>query len=127
MNTQNDSRLAAYFPLAGAQGVTRPSAQAYDRRWRVVDAVGRPIDTAHDALADISVDIKFGYLVLRATGMLRLDIPLEVEEDDPSVLETLLLDGAPVCVADEGAWAAAWVSQVLGRPARLVKVCDPQV
>jgi len=112
-----------YFPVVGAQGVGAESAASYDARWRVLDAEGQALAAGDPGLAEVSVSLKFGYLVLRAPGMLRLDIPLDVVEDDPSVLETLVLDGEQVCVANEGVWAAAWFGQVLGHPARLVKVC----
>lgn len=113
-----------YFPVPGAQGVEAESARAYDARWRVLDESGRALGTDEPALASISVALEFGYLVLRAPGMLRLGMPLDVLEDDPSVLETVTIDGVETTVADEGNWAHTWVSNVLGRPARLVKVCD---
>lgn len=112
-------------PVAGAQPVETADAARYDARWRVLDAAGRPWPADDPALADVAVQLRFGYLVLRAPGMLRLDVPLDVIEDDPSVLETIELDDGPARVADEGAWAAEWFSKVLGRPARLVKVCSP--
>jgi len=113
------------FPLKGAQAVHDTAAQPYDGRWHVLEASGQPVPDGEPALAGVSVALRFGYLVLRAPGMLRLDIPLDVVEDDPGVLETLKLAGETVCVADEGAWAAEWFSQVLGRPVRLVKRCEP--
>lgn len=76
-------------------------------------------------MASVSVSLRFGYLVLQAPGMLRLDIPLDVIEDDPSVVQTASLDGTQVQVVDEGDWAAEWFSRVMGRPVRLVKVCEP--
>ena len=39
-------------------------------------------ETAGDT---VTMTMKLGYLVLRAPGMLRLDIPLDVIEDDDSV------------------------------------------
>lgn len=122
MNTQA-TEAVQYFPVVGAPGMTSEAARPYDARWYVVDAMGRPLDGDVAGLHNVSVDIRFGYLVLRAPDMLRLDIPLDVIEDDPSVLETLQLDGVAVQAADEGAWAAAWFTQVLGQPARLLKVC----
>lgn len=112
-----------HFPLAGAQAVHDPAAQPYHGLWRVLEASGQPAAAGDPALAGVSVELRFGYLVLRAPGMLRLDIPLDVLEDDPSVLETINLEGMQVRVADEGAWATEWFSQVLARPVRLVKLC----
>ena len=115
---------AVCFPLAGAQRVAATHAYAYDKRWQVMDVSSGQLLADDSGLAEISVELKFGYLVLRAPGMLRLDIPLDVIEDDPSVLETVMVDGKALRMADEGAWAEEWVSQVLGRPARLLKHCS---
>lgn len=122
MNMKNETNV--YFPVTGAQGVKAESAASYDGRWRVLDEAGQPLGEGHPGLQGVSVDLRFGYLVLRAPGMLRLDIPLDVIEDDPSVLEMIALDGQQTRVADEGAWAATWFGKVLGHPARLVKLCD---
>lgn len=117
------TNTALCFPLAGAQGVAASHARAYDKRWRVMDASSGQLLVDDNGLATISCEVKFGYLVLRAPGMLRLDIPLDVVEDDPSVLETVMVEGEALRMADEGAWAQEWMSQVLGRPARLLKRC----
>ena len=127
MNPEKEISTENCFPIVGARGMSAAQAAAYDGRWRVLDESGRALGAGDPALADVSVELRFGYLVLRAPGMLRLDIPLDVIEDDPSVLDTVALDGKDVCVADEGEWAATWFTQVAGRPVRLVKVCsDPQ-
>lgn len=113
------------FPLVGAAPVRDAHASPYDGRWRLLEAEGRFVPQGEPALASVSVSLRFGYLVLQAPGMLRLDIPLDVIEDDPSVVQTASLDGTQVQVVDEGDWAAEWFSQVMGRPVRLVKVCEP--
>ena len=63
-----------------------------------------------------------GYLVLRAPGMLRMDIPLEVIEDDDSVLRQAMIGAQQVVVVDEGDLAATWFGHVTGQICRLVKV-----
>lgn len=108
-------------PLLGAQAVHDEAARPYHGCWRLLEASGAPTPVSDPALAEVSVALRFAYLVLRAPGMLRLDIPLDVIEDDDSVLETVNLEGEARLVADEGAWAAEWFSRVLGRPVRLVK------
>lgn len=130
VGVSNDADTAAapdakpsYFPLVGAKPVQHADAAPYDARWRVVNTSGHLVATGDAGLADVSVELRLGYLVLKAPGMLRLDVPLDVIEDDPSVMETVELDGRSVQVVDEGAWAAQWFSQVLGRPVRLLKVC----
>ncbi|HUH39895.1 MAG TPA: MOSC N-terminal beta barrel domain-containing protein, partial [Castellaniella sp.] len=110
-------------PLAGCQTLNDTDALAYDRRWLVVDDQGHWLDASQAArLADIQLDIRFGYLVLRAPGMLRLDIPMDVIEDDASVERSAQVGGQAVRVVDEGDLAAAWMTELLSQPARLVKI-----
>ena len=96
-------------------------AAKYDECWLILDENNQPVDPNHPALSKVAVDLRFGYLVLRAPGMLRLDIPMDVIEDDPSVIETVMIEGVAANVVDEGAWAQEWFAQVLGQPVRLVK------
>ncbi len=63
-----------------------------------------------------------GYLVLRAPGMLRMDIPLDVIEDDDSVVRQASIATQSVAVVDEGDLAAVWFGHVTGQTCRLVKV-----
>jgi uncharacterized protein YcbX len=95
----------------------------YHHRWLVVDDSGHWL-TAQTcpALTGVVTDIKIGYLVLRAPGMLRMDIPLEVIEDDDSVLRQATIGAQQVAVVDEGDLAAVWFGHVTGRACRLVKV-----
>lgn len=110
-------------PIASCTALDHPDAPAYDRRWLVVDDDGRWLGAMQaEGLARIVLDIRFGYLVLRAPGMLRLDIPLDVIEDDDSVVREARIGAQDVRVVDEGDLAAAWLTELLGRPARLVKV-----
>lgn len=113
------------FPLVGAAAVCDAAALPYDGRWRLQEATGQIVAAGEPALAAVAVSLRFGYLVVQAPGMLRLDIPLDVIEDDPTVVRTLALDGVDLQVVDEGDWAAHWFSQVIGRPVRLLKVCEP--
>jgi len=117
---------AVYFPIAACGGVSDADAASYDRRWLVVDDKGAWLARTHgDALAGIEVGLRFGYLVVRAPGMLRLDIPLDVIEDDDSVRRKATVAGVEVDVVDEGDLAATWLSTYLGRPCRLAKL-DPE-
>src|SRR5690606_2538724 len=98
-------------------------ALAYHRRWFVGDGQGKWL-SARDCpeLAKIQTELRFGYLVLRAPGMLRLDIPLDVIEDDDSVRRTVEVGGQAVDAVDEGDLAATWLGNCLQRPCRLYKV-----
>jgi len=69
--------------------------------------------------------LRYGYLTLRAPGMLRMDIPLEVEEDDDSVVCSIHVGTQIIAAVDEGDFAATWLSNVLQRPCRLVKRHPP--
>lgn len=112
-----------YFPVASCGGIAKPDAAAYDRRWLIVDESDTWL--AQDRcpkLADIKVDVSMGCLVMRAEGMLRLDIPLDVLEDDDSVRRQAIIGGQHVDVVDEGELVATWVSKFLNQPGRLVKV-----
>ncbi|AOB29804.1 hypothetical protein AKI39_02535 [Bordetella sp. H567] len=112
-----------YHPVAHCGGLEDPRAADYDRRWLLVNSGGQWITReACPALADIAVEMRFGYLVLRAPGMLRIDIPLDVIEDDDSVRTAVLVGQQTVDVVDEGELAAAWVSNYTGIPSRLMKV-----
>lgn len=112
-----------YFPIAACNGIAKPDAASYDRRWLIVDDNGDWLTQDQcEKLADIKVDVSMGCLVMRAPGMLRLDIPLDVLEDDDSVRGQAQVGGRPVDVVDEGELVATWVSKFLERPCRLVKV-----
>ena len=114
---------APYFPLIGAAGTDEAQAAAYDGRWLVVDADNRWLSArACPALAGISVSLRFGYLVLKAPGMLRMDIPLDVIEDDDSVKFAATAGDHTLDVIDEGELAAAWLSNLTGQPCALMKV-----
>jgi uncharacterized protein YcbX len=112
-----------YFPIADCSGVSNPDAAPYDRRWLVVDESDNWIShKACSKLAEIQTDVSLGFLAMRAPGMLRLDIPLDIIEDDDSVRRTAMIGNQVVDVVDEGELAATWLSKFLERPCRLVKV-----
>jgi len=110
-------------PIAACRALNDPDAFDYDRRWLVVDENAQWLDAARaEGLSQIELDVRFGYLVLRAPGMLRLDIPMDVIEDDDSVVGEARVGTQAVRVVDEGELAAAWFTDFLGVPARLVKI-----
>lgn len=114
-------------PVAGCAAVPGKQAVAYDRRWLVVDAQGRWLTPQQaPGLSQIQVELRFGYLVLRAPGMLRLDVPLDVLEDDDSVAGMAAIGNAQVPVVDEGDLMAVWLSNFLQQPCRLVKRHPPE-
>jgi uncharacterized protein YcbX len=112
-----------YFPIADCCGLTNPDAAPYDHRWLVVDETDNWVShKTCSKLAEVQTDVSLGSLVMRAPGMLRLDIPLDVIEDDDSVRRKAMVANQLVDVVDEGELAATWLTKFLGRPCRLVKL-----
>ncbi len=110
-------------PVVGCQALDRQGMQEYDRRWFLVDDAGQWVsDKMSPGLSQVSCEVRMGALVLRAPGMLRLDIPMDVIEDDDSVRRHAMVAGQKVDVVDEGDVCATWFSHVAGRVCRLVKV-----
>jgi uncharacterized protein YcbX len=117
------------YPIKSCGGIYLPAADIseaglrYDRRWMVVAPDGGFLtQRAFPAMARITTSLKLGYLVVNAPGMLRLDIPLEVDEDDDSVRCSVTVWNDTVDAVDEGDLAASWFTEFLGTPCRLVKV-----
>ena len=89
----------------------------------MVDDAGQWVsEKMSPGLSQVSCEVRMGALVLRAPGMLRLDIPMDVIEDDDSVRRHAIVAGQKVDVVDEGDVCATWFSHVAGRVCRLVKV-----
>jgi len=123
METHAMTSESSFRPIAGAAILADEAARPYDRCWLVVDDQDCWLDAGRaPALAELEISMRFGYLAIRAPGMLRLDVPLDVIEDDDSVERTARIGGHEVRVVDEGELASAWFSQWLGQPSRLVKV-----
>lgn len=111
-------------PVIAANSVSHHQASEYNRRWMFADKNNNAI-TDNNKLQDINVDIKFGYLVLQAPGMMRLDIPLEVLEDDDG-FDTVNINNKQVTVVDEGEVASVWATKFLEQEAKIVKVYPPE-
>ena len=113
----------AFQPIAECGVTAQQQAQDYHKRWLITNDAGTWLDrTLCPRLAEITVELRLGYLVMKAPGMLRLDIPLDVIEDDDSVRYQIRIGEQTVDVVDEGDLAAAWVSNFLQIPCRLLKV-----
>lgn len=110
-------------PIIDAPAAEHPEAAAYHHRWLLVDAHCQPLERSKvPDLAMLSVGIAHECLVLTAPGMLRLDIVLDVIEDDDSVRLQAWIEDQAIDVVDEGDLVAAWFSNLLGQACRLVKV-----
>lgn len=115
-------------PIKSCRGIALKEATLlesgleYDRMWMVVDEAGQFMtQRQHPRMALIETELRLGQLVVRAPGMLRLDIPLEVIEDAPETWRTVRVWRDEVQAVDEGELCAAWFSRFLGTPCRLVK------
>jgi len=96
--------------------------QIYDREWMVVDAKGEFM-TQRDfpKMALITPRIKADTLELRAAGMLRLEVPLGLPDpEDAKTLSVKVWDDT-VQAYDCDETTAAWFTNFLGTPCRLVR------
>ncbi len=94
----------------------------YDREWMVVDMQGEFMtQRQYPKMALITPRIKAETLELRAPGMLRLEIPLGLpaREDERVVHVSVWNDTVEAYDCDET--TAAWLSNFLGVPCRLVR------
>ena len=114
---------AASVVIVGCPSVDHEHAEQFKHRWFVINEAGQLLeDSFSQALSKVELTIKHGDLTVRAPGMLRLDIPMDVIEDDDSVCRQAQVGQRTLKVVDEGDLAAAWFGNVTGCPCRLVKV-----
>jgi len=95
-----------------------------DRRFQVVDTDGNPVTQRQQpSLAVVRPALVGGGLELRADGRttLRVDIPSSNDTAANSLL------GVPVAAGDVGDEAAAWFTDLLGAPVRLVAMTEHSV
>ncbi|MFM9436764.1 uncharacterized protein ACFDR9_003849 [Janthinobacterium sp. CG_23.3] len=120
------------YPIKSCAGISLREAtltraglmtdQIYDREWMVVDAAGHFLSQReHPRMALITPRLKAGTLELRAPGMLRLEIELGLP--DPQLAPTLQVQvwDDRLTAYDCDAVTAAWFSNAVGVPCRLVR------
>ena len=113
------------YPVKSMRGVARAQVHLaatgfeWDRQWMVVDAKGTFLSQrTHPHLARIVPEISADALVLNAPGMPALRVPLTAAGE--AVAVRVWKDA---CVGlEQGSAAHEWVSRVLQRPVRLVRV-----
>lgn len=117
------------YPIKSCAGVALELAiceeqgLAHDRRWMVVDDRGEFLSQREaPRLALVTTALAGETMRVGAPGMLRIELPLEVEEDEPSAMRKVSIWNDVVGAVDEGDYVAQWFSDFLGRPARLVKL-----
>ncbi len=94
----------------------------YDREWMVVDEEGHFLSQReYPKMAQIVPKLKADTLELRAPGMLRLEIPLDLPHPDEARVRNVQIwnDTVPAYDCDE--MTATWFSNAIGTPCRLVR------
>jgi uncharacterized protein YcbX len=114
------------YPVKSCAGLALDEAEvtatgfALDRRWMVVAEDGGFLSQrSHPQLARIRVRVESDRLQLEGPHLPTLQVPLE-NDGSPSRRVTVWRDECPAI--DEGREAAAFFSQHLGRPVRLVRL-----
>ncbi|NKJ46764.1 MOSC domain-containing protein [Burkholderia sp. SG-MS1] len=120
------------YPVKSCAGIALREARLfatgleYDRGWMVTDPDGAMFtQRAYPRMALIKTKLDAEELVLRAPGMSELRTPLDATRLDASrKVETKVWRDAAYGI-DTGAASAAWFSEFLGMPARLLRF-DPE-
>lgn len=96
----------------------------YQHQWFLADAQSLRMLNAEDCkgLQALELSVSLGDLQLRAPGMLRLELLLDVIEDDDEY-RCLATDaqGNKIAAINEGQLPAVWFEQLVGRPCVLFK------
>lgn len=94
----------------------------YHHQWFLVSPNLQCLDmrSCH-ALSQVQMQAHMGQIQLRAPGMLRLELLLDVLEDDDESRCIALNTNTKVAAIDEGELAATWFSHVIGQACRLLK------
>ncbi|HEY0064873.1 MAG TPA: MOSC N-terminal beta barrel domain-containing protein [Telluria sp.] len=94
----------------------------YDREWMVVGEDGQFLtQREHPRMARITPRLKADTLELRAPGMLRLEIPLGLPDPAHEITRAVTLWEETILAYDCDATTAAWISNAVGTPCRLVR------
>ena len=114
------------YPVKSCRGIALTAAQLddwglqFDRNWMVVDAAGRFLSQRElPQMALIEPAINADSLHLSAPGMSPLAVPLAVY---PGETLSVQIWRDQTQAIDQGERAAAWFSQILGQPVRLVRL-----
>lgn len=121
-----------FYPIKGCRGIALTAAELTatgleldgvgDREWVVADADGEFLSQRElPRMALIETRIEHGMLILKAPGMLRLDVPLASEGD---VVQVRVWNDTLAAVT-QGDLTDAWFSNFLGQPCRLLRF-DPE-
>ncbi len=112
------------YPVKSCRGIQHQSALltstglAHDREWMFVSGNGRFITQRDEPrLARVDVALLDGALGLSAEGAGGVEVPFDLDGPRSSVA----VWGDPCVGVDQGDAAAGWISELLGREARLLR------
>lgn len=113
--------IKSISPICFAPTVSLPAM--YDQQWFLADSELRILSAPEcQNLEQVQIQVHMGQLQLKAPGMLRLELLLDVLEDDDEVRCTATDSNQTLVAAiDEGDLAATWFSHVVGQTCRLLK------
>ena len=125
------------YPIKSCAGIALQAAtvtaaglshlHAHDREWMVVDSDGQFLSQrSHPAMALIAPALQAGAMTVQAPGMPPLLIPTALPDRTQTPSMAVTIWDTNLSAHDCGDAAAAWFSQVLGQPCRLVRF-DPEV
>jgi uncharacterized protein len=113
------------YPVKSTRGSARerarvaPTGLQWDRQWMLINSAGTFLSQrTHPQLARIVPEIMTDALLLTAPGLSPLRVPLT----DGGERVTVRVHRDPCLGLDQGATAAAWVSEAVGEAVRLVRV-----
>ena len=120
------------YPIKSCAGISVPEAvltdaglavgDIYDREWMVIDEAGQFLtQREYPRMALIVPRLKSGTLELRAPGMPPLEIPLGLPAPGSVPAREVRVWDDTVLAYDCDAVTAAWFSQAIGIPCRLVR------
>lgn len=120
------------YPIKSCGGIALQSATItkaglmtqyiYDREWMVIDAEGQFLSQRdYPNMAQIVPKLKADTLELRAPGMLRLEIPLDLPNPDEAKVRNVQIWNDTVPAYDCDDMTATWFSNAIGTPCRLVR------
>ena len=106
--------------IAVQEAVVEPWGLAGDRRWMVVDPVGRCLTQRElPGMTAVTAALEGTGITLSAPGMDPLHVP------EPNRPAEVTIWGGKVSAWEAGPDAAAWLASALGHPCRLVHMGDP--
>ena len=121
-----------FYPIKSCAGIALREAtltpaglmseQIYDREWMVVDLHGNFLSQREfPAMALIVPRLKSGTLELRAPGMLRLEIPLDLPDPEHARTRQVRVWEDVLTAYDCDEITATWFSKAVGMACRLVR------